>query len=274
VKFTILGGSGFIGSHLAIALSKRGEAYERPERSDQSIFCKNLGHVIYCIGLTANFRERPFDTVRAHVLNLMNILENCTFDSFLYLSSTRLYLKGRQGDECADVCVNSNDPEDLYNLSKLMGESVCFASARPKVRVARLSNVFGQKAGSSDFISSLISDAVEKGEVILKSGAASEKDYVSVQDVVALLPKIAVSGQHRLYNVAAGKNVSHQCVLNEIQKITGCDVDISDEGESRVFPEISIQRIQDEFGFSPALLIPSLKDLIPQYEMRTTHDQN
>jgi len=152
MKFTILGGNGFIGSHLVEEISRLDYDCESPAREDQSIFNKNLGHLIYAVGLTANFRERPFDTVRAHVLHLLNILENCSFDSFLYLSSTRVYLKGKKADEDADVRVNSSDPEDLYNLSKLMGESICFASEKPNVRVVRLSNVFGKKAGSSDFI--------------------------------------------------------------------------------------------------------------------------
>lgn len=271
-KFTVLGSKGFIGSNLLAHLQNKEAEVLSPYRDDPALFGENLGHVIYCIGLTANFRERPFDTVRAHVLNLLNILENARFDSFLYLSSTRLYLKGNRGDENADVSVNSNDPEDLYNLSKLMGESICFASGQSNVRVVRLSNVFGKKAGLSDFLSSVISDALEKGAVCLKSGAASEKDYVSVEDVVSFLPQIAVSGQDRLYNLASGKNVSHRQLLDEVQEITACEIKMTEAAESTIFPEISITRIQDEFDFYPAFLIPSLKNLIPQYKMRTTHD--
>lgn len=272
MKFTVLGGNGFIGSHLVKEISRLNYNCERPAREDHSIFNKNLGHLVYAIGLTANFRERPFDTVRAHVLHLLNILENCFFDSFLYLSSTRVYLKGKKTDENVDVPVNSNDPEDLYNLSKLMGESICFASKKPNVRVVRLSNVFGKKANSSDFLSSVISDALEKGEVFLNAGSASKKDYVSVDDVVALLLKIAVSGEKQLYNLASGKNVSHRQILDEVQKITACEIKMTEAAESTIFPEISITRIQNEFGFSPSLLIPSLKNLISQYEMGVTYD--
>lgn len=272
MKFTVLGGNGFIGSHLVEEISRLHYDCESPAREDQSIFNKNLGHLIYAVGLTANFRERPFDTVRAHVLQLLNILENCSFDSFLYLSSTRVYLKGKKADENADVSVNSNDPEDLYNLSKLMGESICFASDQANVRVVRLSNVFGKKENSSDFLSALIGDAVEKGLVFLNTGSSSEKDYVSVEDVVAVLPKIALSGQKQLYNLASGKNVSHRQILDEIQKITACEIKMTEAAENTIFPEISITRIQNEFNFSPSLLIPSLKSLIPEYEMGVAHD--
>ncbi len=153
-----------------------------------------------------------------------------------------------------------------------MGESICFASEKPNVRVVRLSNVFGKKAGSSDFLSAVISDAVEKGAVFLKSGIDSEKDYVSIDDVVTLLPNIAVSGVDRLYNLASGKNVSHRQILNEVQKITACEIKVTEATKNTVFPEISIKRIQNEFDFFPTLLIPSLKNLIPQYELRAAYD--
>jgi len=119
----------------------------------------------------------------------------------------------------------------------------------------------------SDFLSSVISDAIEKGSVFLNTGSSSQKDYVSVDDVVVLLPKIAVSGQKQLYNLASGKNVSHRQILDEVQKITACEIKMSDAAKNTVFPEISIRLIQSEFGFSPSFLIPSLKNLIPQYEM-------
>lgn len=272
MKFTIFGGRGFIGSHLLQAFEEEGVQYEAPARENREILNRNLGHVIYAIGLTADFRARAYDTVRAHVSHLMDLLENLEFESFLYLSSTRVYLKGHHAHEDSDVCVNSNDPEDLYNLSKLMGESLCLASGRANVRVARLSNVFGKKVNSSDFLSSVIIDALEKGKVFLKSGLASEKDYISVHDVVRLLPKISVSGQYRLYNVARGENTRHQTLFDVIQNITGCEVEVAEDVENRVFPKISIRRIQEEFDFYPKPLIPVLRDLIPQYAMRVIHD--
>ncbi|MFQ5589141.1 MAG: NAD-dependent epimerase/dehydratase family protein [Nitrospiria bacterium] len=265
MKFTVLGATGFIGSHLSEFLMKAGEECLTPYRDDPAIYGQNLGHVLYCIGLTADFRERPFDTIRAHVVHLMHVLENCTFDSFLYLSSTRLYLKGNQAEETVDIRVNANDPEDLYNLSKLMGESVCFASDHPNVRVARLSNVFGKKEGGADFLSSVIHDAVERGKVVLTTSMASEKDYVSVEDVVALLPKIAVSGRERLYNVASGENISNRILLREIQRHTGCAVTMADHTQVSRFPEIAITRIKSEFGFLAKGLIPAIGGLIPQY---------
>ena len=71
----VIGGAGFIGSHLLAHLEKSGYECFAPARDDASVFERELGHVIYCIGLTADFRQRPFDTVRAHVCFLAEVLE-------------------------------------------------------------------------------------------------------------------------------------------------------------------------------------------------------
>jgi len=33
------------------------------------------GHVIYCIGLTADFRQKPFETIEAHVSKLAEVAQ-------------------------------------------------------------------------------------------------------------------------------------------------------------------------------------------------------
>ncbi len=74
-KFTVLGGNGFIGSHLGEVIVELAYECDKPKRNDRSIFDRNLGHLIYAVGLTADFRVRPYDTVRAHVSHLMDLLE-------------------------------------------------------------------------------------------------------------------------------------------------------------------------------------------------------
>src|SRR5437868_14664917 len=92
---TVLGASGFIGSHIVRELEQRGEKYYAPAKVE-TIWDKDLGNIIYCIGLTADFRTRPFDTVEAHVCKLNELLKRGRFDSLLYLSSTRVYIHSKK----------------------------------------------------------------------------------------------------------------------------------------------------------------------------------
>jgi len=266
MKFTILGSSGFIGSHLATQVQQLGMECFTPSRHEQNISKQELGHIIYSIGLTADFRCKPFETVKAHVCYLLEILEQANFESFLYLSSTRLYAGLEVGYEDSPLKAIPSELSDLYNLSKMMGESICFASPKPHVRVARLSNVYGRDFSSTNFLASVIREAVVRKKVFLQTALASEKDYISIDEVVDLLLKISVSGQYKLYNVASGINTSHQELLELIKRETACIVEVMDNAELVRFPQINIDRIKHEFNFSPLTISQVIPELVKNYK--------
>lgn len=241
-RFTVLGASGFVGSHLAKALE--GEVYA-PSREEHGWLQRDLGHVFYCIGLTANFRERPFDTVEAHVCLLRRVLEQAQFESLTYLSSTRVYEGAAATSEESALQVSPANPGHLYNLSKLMGESLCLASGR-NTRIARLSNVFGCGMRHS-FLAQVLEQAANSGRIQFLTAAASAKDYVSVNDVVRWLPRIALVGTQSIYNLAQGENLSNADLSLLLQ---GKDVEISYAADAPEwsFPAIDTRRLAQEFG--------------------------
>jgi len=127
---TVLGASGFIGSHLVNSLRAEGIEHDAPARGDD-LTGRHLGHVVFCIGVTADFRSRPFDTVEAHVCRLLDVVKNCSFESLTYLSSTRVYRSGdgpaREGDH---LVMDPQRIDDLYGLSKATGEALVAARGR------------------------------------------------------------------------------------------------------------------------------------------------
>jgi nucleoside-diphosphate-sugar epimerase len=149
-----------------------------------------------------------------------------------------------------------------------MGESLSLSSPRPHVRVVRLSNVYGHDFLSHNFLTAVIKEAVENGRVLLRSSMASEKDYVNIKDVVAVLPRIALDGRERIYNVASGVNTSNRELMEAIERVTGCDVEVETEAPTILFPKININRIREEFGFSPSSIQESLPELIRDYQQQ------
>lgn len=268
---TVLGSTGFIGSSLVRFLREAGVRHSAPPRDFVPDKGSSLGHVIYCIGLTADFRQKPMETVEAHVCKVVEILEHTRFDSFLYLSSTRVYNRASTGVETADLRVNPNDFSDLYNLSKLMGESVCLAIPDRHVRIARLSNVIGHDLGSDNFIFSLIREAVDKKRIVLRQPLDQAKDYIGIDDVLRLILAVAREGRERIYNFASGLAITNQEIVNKISAITGCAVEAVEDQTGLDFPAISIQRITDEFTFKPAHVLDSLEEIIHHYE-QNKHD--
>ena len=243
MKATVFGAGGFIGSRLAAHLRALGWEVQSLHRGDEGWRERDLGHVFYCVGLTADFRTRPFETIDAHVGLAVDVLRRGRFESLLYLSSTRVYAKSGSGEETTPLLVDPTDPSDLYNLSKLMGEAACFAVDNPNVRVARLSNVFGHGMGDANFLTSVLREAIRTGAVELRQALDSAKDYVALNDVLEALVCVSVAGRERLYNVASGRDVTHAQIVQAVQDLTGCSVSVAPASPTSRFPAIVIDRL-------------------------------
>ena len=223
-----------------------------------------MGHVVYAIGLTGDFRQKQLETVDAHVNVLASILYTKTFSSFLYLSSARVYSGvDLLGPVTEDVALGIKPGLDaVYDLSKLLGESLCLMVDNPTVRVARLSNVYGRGQSKHTFLQMLIDGIREKGSVEIREAPDSAKDYVFVGDVAAALEKIALHGLQRIYNVASGVRVTHQQIAERLVAASGARITFAENGALRRFPEISVERLVHEFGWAPQSFLRSLNDLV------------
>ncbi len=271
MKFTVLGSTGFIGSHVAALARSQGHDIYCPSRRD-SLAGRDLGHVIYAIGMTADFRQRPHETIEAHVTKLQEVLKQSSFESLVYLSSTRVYARCAAGghadglhsvNEKTAIPVVSSDFSDLYNLSKLMGESIALSHGNG-VRVARLSNVVGPDFASDNFLTSVLRDCIQKGRVVLRSSLASVKDYVSVHDVAKILLKIGTEGRSPIYNVASGCQTTNGAIVTELSRLTGAEITVLPEAPTLGFPPIDISLLSSEFEFAPQCMEEILPDLVAQ----------
>ena len=269
MKFSVFGSNGFIGSNMINFLRNQKIEYDVLEPNNKKVFEKSLGHVIYCIGITSDFRKKPFETIESHVCVLQKILKNCKYDSFLYLSSSRVYLGSTSTNETDQLLVNPNNLDDLYNISKLMGESLCLSSNFQNVRIARLSNVIGENMKNNDFLASILHDAVFNKKIILHTKPNSEKDYVCIDDVIKILYKIALQGKEKIYNIASGKNTKVREITNKINDLTGCEIQFASDAIEQSFSQINIKRIQNEFGFKPTFVLNELEKIISTYKNKT-----
>lgn len=267
MKATILGASGFIGSHLARHLEmSHNNSVMTPGRDEVFDIGSDLGCVFYCVGLTADFRKQPVNTVDAHVAYLLKVLRHTSFQSFVYLSSARVYLGAEQTTEDSEIRVRSDDCEQIYNLSKLMGESLCLNCGHDNMHVVRLSNVLGDGGSQSPcFLTSIIDMALQEGHVTLHSSLESCKDFIYIDDVVDILPRIPRGKGRKIYNVASGKNVTNLEIIECVSSVTGSTYDVIEDAPTISFPKIAIDRIAQEYGFAPQ----SVMDILPEVIRRT-----
>lgn len=154
----------------------------------------------------------------------------------------------------------------MYNISKLAAESLCISCGKENIKIVRPSNVVGIDSPSNLFIPSIIHEAIDKQKITLRSTLDSEKDFVHIDDVLEILFKISINGKSKIYNIAMGKNTSSRAIIDEISKITGCTVEVIKNAPKYCFPEISIEKIKNEFDFKPQSFFPLIKKMVLEYD--------
>jgi len=265
MKFTVFGSKGFIGSAFCNYLKSQNIEYSTPDIKNKKIPTENLGHVIYAVGVLDS-KQYPIKTVDSHVFLLNKLLNETDFDSFLYISSTRIYYNASSTDENSLLLVNPSNFDNVYNISKIMGEVICNISKKQNVRIIRLSNVVGNNFYSNLSLPSMIRDAIKFKKIILQTSLDSEKDFVHIDDVVDIIQKIAVYGKNTVYNVANGKNLTNEKIVEKIQEITKCELEIIKNATTYSFLPISIKRIQKEFNFKSKPVLNKFEKIIHAYQ--------
>lgn len=260
-RFTVFGGRGFIGSALVRHLETQGHDVEVPGRDDDSWRGSELGHVVWAAGLTADFRHRPLEVAEPHVALPARVLADGDAASFSYLASARLYRGAPSGHEESAFIVDPRDSDHLYDISKLAGEALTLSARRMRGRVVRLSNVSAPGDASDNFLASIVREAVN-GHVSLRTSAASCKDYVHLNDVVAMIEAIALRGVHRIYNVASGALTTHRAIVERLSSICGCGWDVAENAPCIEDVAVVIDRIVDEFGFRPRSVVDALPEMV------------
>lgn len=209
--YTVIGGSGFVGSQVAAHLRALGHQPFLPARDDPALWDRDLGRIFYCAGLTGDYRTRPFAAVEAHVVLFARLLESARFERIVYLSSTRLYdsQPGALGREDRPISVDAADPAHLYELSKLLGENLALHRSDGRGVVARLSYVFGWDAGAEGFLSDWLRAATANRSLRIDSSPASARDYIHIADVATALHALLDSPLNGIVNVARGETIAN-----------------------------------------------------------------
>lgn len=260
--FTVLGGSGLVGRRLVRELTRRCADFWVPARQEQMIFRQPLGVVFYCIGLTADYAQRPFDTVEAHVSYLASLLERAQFDHIVYLSSTRLYdglsVIEARGD--TPLCLSPNNPRHLYDLSKALGENLCLTTAPTRSSIARLSCVYDAAPNSPGFLSELLQRLRHQRIITLNSAPGYCRDYITLDDTVDSLIAMGEQRVCDIFNVASGGNTFNQDIADVLRPL-GVDIQFSLTGGPIHLARCNIDNLR-ALGVSPADTLSTLVDFV------------
>ena len=249
-NFTIFGHTGFLGKNIVDQLNRKKINIFLPSRNKFK-FSKNLGNVIYCIG-SDDVIKNPLNAVLSNLLILSKIIEQNKFETFTYISSTRLYLNTNETNENDDIRIKVNSKNYLFNSLKVAAENFCLSKNNKNIKVVRLSNLYGPNFSNQVYLlPSLIRDSLKKKQINILINKKSKKNYLYVNDAIKVILKIINKSRFRIYNIASDKRISLENIAFAVKKATNCKIVYKNQNIKLDEPIIDINRIKKEYNFKP-----------------------
>lgn len=236
----------------------------RDEAPAAVIHLAALHYIPYC-------DAHPVDTMHVNVVGTQALLEACAkagVERFVFASSAAVY-----GISSAPHREDQTpDPQDIYGLSKSVGEQQVAAFHRRTgipCTIARLFNVFGRGETNPHLVPEILRQIRESGDTLSLGNLTPRRDYVHVTDVSRAL-RMFVNGTDdaiRTYNVGTAHAVSVRDIISALESILERRLTVAQAPNKvrridRPNLQADITRLSADYGWTPLTsLIAGLRDL-------------
>jgi UDP-glucose 4-epimerase len=252
----VLGGAGFIGSHLAEALAQQGhrvKVFDRPHLDRLPLFASAKGFEVFTgdflnpyalapalpgtevvfhlvsTTLPKNSNDNPVYDIESNVLGSLRLLELCRqhgVRKLIFVSSGgTVYGVPRTTPLAED---HPTEPLCSYGIHKLMVEKYLALAHRLHgldYRILRPANLYGpgQRLDIAQGAVAVFLDRALRDEPIdIWGDGSAVRDYVYIDDAVdAILKAASFEGAQRIFNIGSGKGASLNQLVAQIEKLLG-----------------------------------------------------
>lgn len=194
MRVTVIGGSGFLGSHVADQLSMAGHEvliFDRAKspwlRADQKMLVGDLldttaldeaikgANIVYHFAALADLNDaldKPVETVKINILGTVQALEASRkhgVERFIYAST--VYVYSREGG--------------FYRCSKQAAEHYVEEYSRSfglEYTILRYGSLYGPRSDESNGLHRVVRDAIKSGVVRYEGSPEAIREYVHVED--------------------------------------------------------------------------------------------
>jgi len=232
MKIIVTGGSGFLGSHVADELSKRGHdvtIFDKKKskwiRSDQKMYLgdilnpKDLESAIKCADVVFHFAalvdlshtlKEPINTVRVNILGTVLALELCCkhkIKRFIHAST---------------IYVNSVDG-GFYRSSKKAAED--YVEEYKKIHnlnytILRFGSLYGQRADATNGVRKILTDAIVNDEMSYAGSRKTVRRYIHVLDAAkACVDILKEKYKNKHLTITGKKEIKMTMFLKKLSKI-------------------------------------------------------
>jgi UDP-glucose 4-epimerase len=239
MNILVTGGAGFIGSHVADALSHAGhkvtifDLKSSPYlRSDQQMMTGDLTNsellddivadkdIVYHFAGIADIDEcakRPIDTAEINIVGTVRLLEACrlaNIQRFVFASSAYVYSNSgyfyRSSKQACESFIENY--AELYDL---------------KYTCLRYGSLYGPRADKRNSIYSLLKQAIETGEIHYYGTGDEQREYIHVLDAAQSSLTILIPEYENTHVTLTGiEKMLYRDLLEMINEIMGNELTI------------------------------------------------
>ena len=250
-KIVVIGGAGFLGSHLSDELSDSGYQvviYDRVasrwlkqnqemvigELADEESLARTIAgarFVYHMAGIAeiAEANKKPRETIETNILGSTRVIEACIdakVERFLFASTVYVY----------------SDRGSFYRVSKQATELIVEAFAEQyglTYTILRYGSLYGPRAQPWNGLRNFVDQGVRQGRIVYPGTGHERREYIHVKDAARLsVEALAGSQGNDCLTITGAQIMSTAEMLSMIGEILGAKLDIIfslDEESSRGF---------------------------------------
>ena len=234
LKILIFGGSGFLGSEVAKALSERGHVVtiadlKRPLRIKKNIKFKKIdiknekkifqivrkNNVVYNFAAIADIQDsydNPIKTFQTNIMGSAYILKACVSSKVKkYILASTIYADSSQGG--------------FYRVSKQSSELMTTEYSKVygmKYTILRYGSIYGPGSNLKNGLLKIAYDAVKKRKLVYRGTNKAVRSYIHVSDAAKASADILKNKfSQKVILIKGKKSIKIKNLLSEVKKITG-----------------------------------------------------
>jgi UDP-glucose 4-epimerase len=236
----VLGGKGFIGSHLARALGAEAKVFDKPQdfldRAQLEAALAGVETVYHLISTTVpkSSNDDPVADLEANVVGTLRLLELCRrrrVRKLVFISSGGTVYGVPRATPIAES--HPTEPICAYGIHKLAIEKYLHLEQvlhGLDYCVLRVANAYGEGQRTDTAqgaVAAFLERALQGRPIQIWGDGSVVRDYVYVGDIVeALLKAAAHRGERRVFNIGSGAGVSLNQLAREIGAVAGRPLEV------------------------------------------------
>jgi len=232
MKIVVLGGSGFVGSHVADELSKKGhkiKIFDKKKskwlRQDQKMYIGNILNtkdleraikdadvVFNCAALADIDRalKEPVNTVKVNILGTVKALELCCkYNIKRFIQASTIYVNSSEGG--------------FYRSSKKAAEDYVREYKKNyslSYTIIRFGSLYGRRADDTNGVRKIIKRAIAKGKLTYVGNRKSVREYINISDAAKACCEILKNKYKNKHIILTGtRKIKVFDFLNRLSKI-------------------------------------------------------